>query len=120
MSLGKLSWQFAAGIKSYSIIFYHTSAHVRSSVVSTQQEPLQTVPVPNVSLVNTRLHCNQMCRAPLCLSVNAAKGQQVSADLCLVWKVSASSKEKKDAIQLFFMLARKAIMVMWVRDEILD
>lgn len=81
MSLGKLSWQFAAGIKSYSIIFYHTSAHVRSSVVSTQQEPLQTVPVSNVSLVNTRLHCNQMCRAPLCSSVNAAKGQQVSADL---------------------------------------
>lgn len=117
MSLGKLSWQFAAGIKSYSIIFYHTSAHVRSSVVSTQQEPLQTVPVSNVSLVNTRLHCNQMCRAPLCSSVNAAKGQQVSADLCLVWKVW---KQKKDAIQPFFMLARKAIMVMWVRDEILD
>lgn len=61
-----------------------------------------------------------MCRAPLCSSVNAAIGQQVSADLCLVWKVSAFSEEKKDAIQPFFMLARKTIMVMWVRDEILD
>lgn len=37
--------------------------------------------------------------------------------ICLVWKVW---KQKKDAIQPFFMLARKAIMVMWVRDEILD
>lgn len=63
---------------------------------------------PDCPSSNTRLHCNQMCRAPLCSSVNAAIGQQVSADLCLVWKVSVSSKEKEDATQPFFYVSKES------------